>query len=137
MNTTTGWDPRWECFVDNVSIGATDPFPYDENNWPLCQATDLNDGLHELAVNITSTTGQPFWLDYIQYAPSSSVSEETAYVVVDSLDPAIGYGVGWTALGGSANMTSTQGSIFQFNFTGICYFPKFRDARVTIGQSQG
>jgi hypothetical protein len=129
VNTTSGWDPRWECFIDNVSIGATDPFPYDENNWLLCGQTDLNDGLHTITVNVTSTTGQPFWFDYVQYAPSSSVSEETAYIVVDHLDPGIEYGIGWVALGGTANMTSNHGSELWFNFTGdICERPGCPDA---------
>jgi hypothetical protein len=119
VNTTAGWDPSWECFVDNISIGATAPFQYDENNWLLCEQANLIDGSHEITVNVTSTTGQPFWFDYVQYAPSASVSEQTAYVIVDHLDPAIQYGNGWAALGGTANMTSTQGSVLQFNFTGI------------------
>lgn len=119
VNTTAGWDPRWECFVDNNNISVTDPFPYDENNWLLCEQTDLNDGPHIIAVNVTSTTGQPFWFDYVEYAPSSSVSQETAYVVVNNIDPGIHYGDGWVALGSTANMTSEQGSTLQFNFTGI------------------
>ena len=117
VNGTAGWDPTWECFVDNVSIGATDPFPYDENNWLLCAKAGINDGLHEIKVIVT-TTGQPFWFDYIQYAPSSSVSEETAYIVVDNLDSGLQYGGGWTALGSTANMTNYRDTEFRFNFTG-------------------
>jgi hypothetical protein len=119
VKTLSGWDPSWECFVDGISIGATDPFPYFENNWPFCMKSDLNDGPHQLTVNVTSTTDHVFWLDSIAYVPSASVAEETAYIMVQNQDPAIAYGPGWTRLGDSANMTTTLGSELRFNFIGM------------------
>jgi hypothetical protein len=118
VNTSNGWDPSWECFIDNVSIGATDPFPYFENNWLLCHKPDLNDGPHQLTVNVTSNTGQMFWFDYIQYTPSATLSLGTAFIRFDHLDPAIVYGPGWGPLGDTANMTTALGTEAKFNFTG-------------------
>ncbi|KAF9528097.1 hypothetical protein CPB83DRAFT_883694 [Crepidotus variabilis] len=43
-------DPTWECFIDQQSIGASDPFPYVENNWPFCEKS-LSDGPHTLTIN--------------------------------------------------------------------------------------
>jgi hypothetical protein len=123
VNTTVeNWDPHWECFVDNISIGALDLGEGVSNNRVLCEKTELNDGPHEFTINITSTSGVgTFWLDYIHYAPSATVSEETAYILVDNGDPAINYGSGWGALGSTANMTTVNGSEWTFDFTGMSY----------------
>jgi hypothetical protein len=118
-NTSSGWDPSWECSIDNISVNPTDPFPYFENNWLFCQKLDLNDGPHELTVNVTSTSNQTFWFDFIRYAPSANVFEGANYVLVDNQDPAILYGSGWGPLGSTANMTGTLGAEFRFNFTGV------------------
>ena len=89
----------------------------------LCEKLDLNDGLHEFTINITSTTGQGnFLLDYIHYAPSATVSKETAYILVESTDSGISYGPEWRPLGSTANMTSVNGSEFRYDFTGMLYF---------------
>ena len=119
VNTSAGWDPRWECFVDGISIGATEPFPFFENNWALCEKRSLDDGPHRLTVDVTSTTGKEFWFDYVRYEPSASVSEDTAYIFVDNHDSAIVYGSGWGPLGTVANMTTRLGSELRFNFTGM------------------
>jgi hypothetical protein len=138
VNTTVeNWDPHWECFVDNISIGALDLGEGVSNNRVLCEKTELNDGPHEFTINITSTSGVgTFWLDYIHYAPSATVSEETAYILVDNGDPAINYGSGWGALGSTANMTTVNGSEWTFDFTGMSYVRIF-SARIKYRRISG
>ncbi|GLB40813.1 hypothetical protein LshimejAT787_0900280 [Lyophyllum shimeji] len=94
LDNGTHWDPAWECFVDNVSIGSAKPFPFAENNWLLCNQDVLNDGQHQLTVKVTST-GHTFWLDYLTFTPSPKVSA-----------------------GGTANMTTVKGSQAKFDFVG-------------------
>lgn len=112
-------DPTWDCFVDDISIGPTDPFPYAENNWVFCNHPNLVDGPHILTVNATVMKNQTFWFDNIQYSPSAGVPLDKAAIIVDSLDSQLQYGDGWGALGGSANMTTKAGSIFTFDFIGM------------------
>ncbi|KAG6905947.1 hypothetical protein DXG01_016749 [Tephrocybe rancida] len=117
ISNATKFDPSWECFVDKVSIGSTTPFQFPENNWELCSWATLNDGPHEITINVT-TTGNTFWLDYITYTPSAAASYEKAVLRVENSDPAILYGAGWSALGGTANQTTAKGSQATFNFVG-------------------
>jgi hypothetical protein len=119
LKTPAGtFDPSWECFVDNVSIGATKPFEFAENNWTLCETSDLVDGTHEITVQV-NTAGRTFWFDRLQYTPSPSLSLDSAVLVVDNHDPGILFDSKWGALGGSANMTQTSGSTATFLFTGM------------------
>ncbi|KAG6907066.1 hypothetical protein DXG01_010712 [Tephrocybe rancida] len=113
----TIFDPSWECFVDKISIGSTTPFQYAENNWVLCNQATLNDGPHEMTINVT-TTGNTFWLDYITYTPSAAASYEKAVLRVENSDPAILLGAGWGSLGGTANQTTAKGSQAKFDFVG-------------------
>ena len=111
-------DPTWECFVDNISIGWNiSAGSGAENNWVLCQS-DLQDGPHVLTTNVTVLQEQIFWFDQIQYLPSSNVSLDNSTVRVDSSDPAIQYGSGWTELGGFVNLTQTAGSTVTYDFFG-------------------
>ena len=111
-------DPTWECFVDNISIGKTDPFEFAENNWLFCEWTVLVDGPHVLTVNATVAKNQTFWFDTIQYVPSASVPLASKAILVDSTDKALHYGAEWEALGDSAKMTAKTGSAFNFEFDG-------------------
>ncbi|KAF9458804.1 hypothetical protein BDZ94DRAFT_1123479, partial [Collybia nuda] len=111
------FDPSWECLVDKISIGATKPFEFPENNWLLCEQNGLIDGSHEIVVNV-NTINHTFWFDKIQYTPSPSTSLETAVVLVDNHDPGISFDSSWRALGGTANMTQVKGSTASFLFTG-------------------
>ncbi|KAF5372356.1 hypothetical protein D9615_009233 [Tricholomella constricta] len=113
----THWDPSWECFVDQISIGATKPFAFPENNWNLCQQSVLNDGQHEITVKVTSA-GTTFWLDYLVFTPSPEVSYDEAVLLVENSDTGILYDSSWGALGGTANMTTKKGSQVKFDFTG-------------------
>ncbi|KAG5638614.1 hypothetical protein H0H81_011504 [Sphagnurus paluster] len=117
IDNGTRWDPSWECFVDQISIGATAPFPYAENNWYLCQQNTLNDGPHEITINVT-TAGNTFWLDYLLFTPSPTLSYNENVLLVQNNDPAIIYDSNWGALGGGANMTTVNGAEAKFNFVG-------------------
>lgn len=66
-------DPKWEGFVDKISIGATKPFELPENNWLICKPAMLNDGLREVT-NVTTINGNvtSLTLDYIFVANTSS-----------------------------------------------------------------
>jgi hypothetical protein len=113
-------DPTWECFVDHISIGATTPFAFPENNWLFCAQTTLVDGPHLLTVNATVMKSQTFWFDQIQYVPSTTVPLENKTVLIDNGSPQVlsAFGQGWQALGGTANYTAQTNSAFTFNFTG-------------------
>jgi hypothetical protein len=118
-NTSGIIDPTWECFIDNVSIGATNPFNFVENNWVLCSAENLTDTSHVMTVNAKSN-GTTFWFDYFQYIPSVDISSSTdgELVMIDNMDPDIHFDSSWQSLGNIANMTSTKGANVTFSFIG-------------------
>jgi hypothetical protein len=116
-NSTGGVDPTWECFIDNISIGATNPFNFVENNWILCSAENLPDTSHVVTVNVKSH-GHTFWFDYFRYTPSANVSAEGELVLVQNFDPDIHFDSSWQPLSPNANMTVTKGGSVAFNFTG-------------------
>ncbi|PPR02068.1 hypothetical protein CVT24_011167 [Panaeolus cyanescens] len=114
-------DPQWSCFIDNVPI-RSNPFQFFENNWALCSPPDslvLEDGVHVLTVNATVARSQTFWIDAIDYVPSASVPLDDKAILVENNDPQLQYGPGWQSLGGTANMTTVQGSSFTFQFYGV------------------
>ena len=118
---STFYDPSWECFVDDRSIGSTQPIPYPENNWVLCDTSDLavaRDGDHILIVNVT-TMGTTFWFDYLEFDVPSYVTYGDSVLSVSSVDPGIEYGAGWGPLGNTANYTTNFGAQAAFNFTGM------------------
>ena len=123
VNTTSGFNPSWECSIDDISIGATQPFQYAENNWELCGQPQLVDGHHVVTVKViqATATGRTFWFDDITYTPSSNVSTNGAYVLVQNDDPGVVYGTGWGPLGTTANFTTQTGAELSFNFTGMIY----------------
>ena len=109
-------DPSYSCAIDNVGFPTAATYP-DSNNQILCSTT-VNGGQHMLTVNVTSLTGQPFWLDDIHYIPSSSLSEVNANIIVEQNDPALVYSPGWESLEVDAEMTSVNGANVSLNFTG-------------------
>lgn len=113
-------DPAWECFIDNISIGATTPFQFSENNWVFCSQNTLKDGPHTLTLNATVRKSQTFWFDNIKYVPSASVPLDGQAILIDNLDPAVqsAFDSNWHSLGGTANQTQSKNSAFTFNFTG-------------------
>ncbi|KAG6813717.1 hypothetical protein H0H92_008125 [Tricholoma furcatifolium] len=115
-----GFNPPWECFIDDVSIGNSPASPYHENNWLLCEGV-LSDGSHKLTLNISMNPGQIFWVDYIEYTPTTPI--DGSVVLVENTDPALSYDSTWQEVDGLAKMTNTQGGGVSFNFTGIKFTP--------------
>ncbi|KAF8801614.1 hypothetical protein BYT27DRAFT_7114517 [Phlegmacium glaucopus] len=115
-------DPSWQCFIDNISIGATTPFLNPENKWNFCSYGSLLDGPHIITVNVT-VQNQTFWFDNIQYVPSASVPLDQEIILVESQDPQLQYGQGqWQSLADSVpnmNMTLVSGATLNFSFVGV------------------
>ncbi|KAF8159353.1 hypothetical protein B0H34DRAFT_767602 [Crassisporium funariophilum] len=111
-------DPGWECFIDNVSIGSTNPFQFSENNWVLCSKQNLTDESHVLTVNVNSK-GRNFWFDSIHFNPSDSVPSDNALLSIENNDPSIRYDSSWEALGETATMTRTKDAKVSYDFTGV------------------
>ncbi|KAG6813716.1 hypothetical protein H0H92_008124 [Tricholoma furcatifolium] len=117
LMSPSGFDPPWECYIDGISIGNSPASPYQENNWPLCESDTLYDGSHELTLNVSMKQGATFWVDYVEYTPTTPVNGSV--VRVDNMDPALSYDSTWQGVDGLANMTNTQGGKVSFNFTGM------------------
>ena len=114
-------DPTWECFIDNISIGrniSAGEFGMTENNWVLCQIDQLQDGPHILSLKVTVLHQQTFWIDQIQFLPSSNVPLDNSTVRVDSSDPSIQYSSGWKESDGIVNLTQNSGSTIAYEFFG-------------------
>ncbi|KAJ2930042.1 hypothetical protein H1R20_g7068, partial [Candolleomyces eurysporus] len=117
-NSSGVLDPTWQCFVDQTSAGTKPPKnPSTQNNWLLCDWTDLSDGQHVVTVNISSN-GQGFWFDQIYYKPSSDVKLEGSTVFVGGNDPAVSLDSAWKPLEEIGYMTQTAGATAKFKFTG-------------------
>jgi hypothetical protein len=106
----------WHCFVDNVAVPAM-AYTTPENNLDLCEIDTLKDGPHTLTVATTVTNNQTFWLDYVKYLPSASVSLTTAAIAIDSTDPGLQFDAGWTSFSPGFE-TGKTGSKLSFSFTG-------------------
>jgi len=124
LNTSGVLDPTWECFIDNISIGASPILMSGlENNQVLCNNDSLVDGPHVLTVNATPINFQTFWFDDIQYVPSASVPLDQAAIIINNTDPRLQYaGPGWVPLSTSgplSNVTAEPGSILTYNFIGV------------------
>lgn len=111
-------DPTWECLIDGVDIGTTDPFPFPENNWSLCEWKDGTPGQHTLTVRANSR-GRTFWADRVEYVPSpNAIVPDGSVVSVRHTDYAIKLQSGWEPLGEDANVTRTQGATAEVEFVG-------------------
>jgi hypothetical protein len=123
--------PNWECFIDGDSIGRTQFTDISaQNNWPFCEKAGLSDGQHQVTVNVTASGEQTFLFDYFRYAPSASVSDDNAFIMIQNEDPALVYDNSWREgaddfgnLRISYDMTTTRGAKVSFNFTGAFFYP--------------
>ncbi|GJJ15938.1 hypothetical protein Clacol_010217 [Clathrus columnatus] len=115
-NFTKTPDPTWQCSLDGIDI-EPNPFQFPENNWELCSVDSIPDGSHELVVNITSN-GMPFYLDYLEYRASATISLENSLILIDNNDPAIDYISGWDPLGSTANQTTDPDGLVKVTFVG-------------------
>lgn len=120
-NSSTNPNPTWQCFLDGINLGPPNLFQFPENNWILCSEASIPDGAHEMVINVTSQ-GMPFYLDYVRYQPSPSVSPENSFIIVQNDDRAIDYISGWSALArpqGDANQTTDPDGLVNVTFVGI------------------
>jgi hypothetical protein len=120
VTTTNGvTDPTWDCLVDGIKIENPNPtFQDPENNWLLCDQSQIASGSHTLTVQIQSK-GQPFYLDSIKYTPLPTVEQETAVLEYTNVDPSVSFGSGWTPwTGGGENVTQVTGAQVALNFHG-------------------
>ncbi|KAG6899731.1 hypothetical protein C0993_007388 [Termitomyces sp. T159_Od127] len=132
----TSLDPKWECFVDGISIGATPNAQFRENNLPLCEQGTMTEGLHVITINIT-TVGSTFWFDYYTFIPSPSSEDSSATLLVQNTDSAILYDDSWRALGDTANMTTRIGSVMNFDFVGLLAVSSVINPSVTLTYRAG
>ena len=116
-NTSGTIDPTWDCIIDQKSVGPTEPFPYTQNNWALCEWSNLSDATHTVTVKVSSS-GQSFWADRIVYIPSDDVELKGATIMVSRLDPAVSFDTKWKLLGDIGTMTQTSGASVRIKFKG-------------------
>ncbi|KAJ7229877.1 hypothetical protein GGX14DRAFT_581525, partial [Mycena pura] len=110
-------DPTWDCFVDEIKIGNPNPtFQFAENNWLLCDQSQIAPGSHMLTINV-QTKGQAFYIDNIFYTPTPDVSYDGAVLEYTNRDTSVSFGSGWQAWGGQ-NVTQTNGAQVALNFHG-------------------
>ncbi|KAF9535461.1 hypothetical protein CPB83DRAFT_888173 [Crepidotus variabilis] len=111
-----------DCWIDGVQIQINiqpNPSGNPINNYMLCDASNLVDRLHEVLV-VPNGSLDSFFFDRIQYRPSANASLENQVLYVDSFDPSMVFGDGWKGTDGAwYSYTSTRGSTFEFEFTGI------------------
>ncbi|KAJ7440779.1 hypothetical protein B0H11DRAFT_1750498 [Mycena galericulata] len=115
-------DPTWTCSVDEIPISSPNPtFKFPENNWVLCQQSQITSGSHNLTIQVQSK-GQAFYLDYLVYTPTPDVSLESAVVIYPNTDPSVSFGAGWSTFGGE-NGTQTNEAQVSLNFHGTSVSP--------------
>jgi hypothetical protein len=112
-------DPTWTCFIDGTEIPSKS-FKFPENNWPLCEQSQLDSEPHTLTIQVKSA-GQPFYLDSLVYTPSPDALFPSAVLIYSDDDPAVSYSVGWTEEAGE-QVTQTAGAQVTLSFHGALYF---------------
>ena len=111
-------DPTWDCLVDGVDIGSTEPFRFKQNNWLFCDWKDGTPGEHTLTVRANSQ-GQTFWVDWMEYTPSPKAEVPTGSVVaINHKDAIVKLSPGWGGLGSTADFTTTRGATVEIEFVG-------------------
>ncbi|KAJ7685467.1 hypothetical protein DFH06DRAFT_1074925 [Mycena polygramma] len=126
--TTGAFDPTWICFLDEIAIPLPNPtFDFIENNWVLCQQTQLTSGSHNLTVQVQSK-GQAFYFDDLMYTPLPDVNFESAVEYYQTTDPGVSYGSGWAVSKATNSTTSepqtqTHGAQVALNFYGTSVSP--------------
>ncbi|KAJ7059399.1 hypothetical protein C8F01DRAFT_989383 [Mycena amicta] len=113
------YDPSWECDVDGIKIGESNPtFAFAENNWSLCNQDVISPGAHTLTVTVHSKGGGAFFVDGIFYTPVEDPGEVDGVVVeYTNLDASVSFGTGWQEWG-AQNVTTTNGAQVALNFHG-------------------
>ncbi|KIJ23982.1 hypothetical protein M422DRAFT_275337 [Sphaerobolus stellatus SS14] len=108
--------PTWNCSVDGMALPSARNVTTIGSHRTLCGTIDgfqLEDGSHELTVSI-STTGQPFYFDFIAYLPSIEValpSNSDVSIFIGPNDTAISYNTvsDWSTFTRSLNSSQESG----------------------------
>lgn len=72
--------PQWLCTIDGVAIESTINPGSSQISQPLCTASGLTGGVHNLSVTIPPSV-PTFNFDYVFYTPSSTASLANARVI--------------------------------------------------------
>ncbi|KAJ7626785.1 hypothetical protein FB45DRAFT_795039, partial [Roridomyces roridus] len=116
-NTNGVVTPTFSCLVDGVAIPEQNPtFQFPENNWNLCEQTQLSSGTHTLTI-IVQTMGQAFYFDYLLYTPTADVDLDGAVLEYMNTDAAVSFQSGWQGWG-AQNVTQVNGASVTLNFHG-------------------
>ncbi|KAJ2928523.1 hypothetical protein H1R20_g8570, partial [Candolleomyces eurysporus] len=111
-------EPIWECFIDGKSIRTPTTIYTNQNRQKLCEfdKLDLSEA-HTLAIS-TASNRQLFWVDYIEYTPTSTANITGAFVSIQHDDDFLVYDETWQLSGSGAKSTSTVGATVNTSFTG-------------------
>ncbi|KAJ7903207.1 hypothetical protein B0H13DRAFT_1717337 [Mycena leptocephala] len=116
-NTNGVVTPTWTCLVDGVAIPEQDPtFQFPENNWDLCEQSQLSAGAHTLTINV-QTTGRTFYIDYLLYTPTADVDLDGVVLEYRNTDASVSFQSGWQTWG-VQNVTQSNGASVALNFHG-------------------
>ncbi|KAF9075646.1 hypothetical protein BDP27DRAFT_1212378 [Rhodocollybia butyracea] len=120
----------WNCSVDGHAIESFPQRAAQVTNYVACDSAGLLEGTigqHTLDVNFyfpgtntTSTSGQPLWLDSIQYQPLPSDPLDSVTLRIYNSDPSVVYANisgAWT--NEQTNSTDTTGASMDFTFNGV------------------
>ncbi|KAJ2928548.1 hypothetical protein H1R20_g8569, partial [Candolleomyces eurysporus] len=111
-------EPIWKCFVDGKSIRTPTTIYTNQNRQKLCEFDKLDSSeAHTLAISTTNNE-QLFWVDYIEYTPSSTANITGAFVSIQYDDDLLVYDETWQLSGSGAKSTSTVGATVNTSFTG-------------------
>ena len=134
-------DPQWDCYLDGAQFKSNDAFAYPLNNWVMCEQLSIPDDQHIFTVNATIRNGQPFWFDYILYAPSVNVPLQEKTIFIEAFDTEVEKSMqeskAWQPFGPTANITTIPGTSFKFNFTGIASRIRSAKRKLTLGTRFG
>ncbi|KAF7334816.1 Peroxidase [Mycena sanguinolenta] len=123
-STTNTTDPTWQCFVDDIKIGNTNPtFQYPENNQLLCWQPELVESSEHVLTIHVQTKGQPFYFDYLLYTTLPDASFDTAVLLYPYTDPSVSFGPGWEIIGSAEKGTNDYGSQVSLSFHGTSVIP--------------
>ncbi|KAF5366483.1 hypothetical protein D9615_010694 [Tricholomella constricta] len=105
----------WECLVDKVKMTNGQDHG---NNARLCSGEELENGQHELVVQVT-TQSESFSFDRILYSPPKDQGDNGGRALwFGSKDPAFEYSDNWTSVLGDSYLTAVHNATISFNFTG-------------------
>lgn len=106
--------PLWTCSIDGEPVTLSNASSGD--NQHLCAGT-VNDGTHNIVMEISATEDEPFWFDYFQILPSADMGLDQADVVYGTDDSLVDCDSDWDPMQ-IGTMTMKNGSMMSFDFNG-------------------